>query len=286
MDRDQGANIPENPWPRLAWWLTAGVVVVTAVVGFAILGRYQQNGPQLDWWAAICRAIGITSASGPAGAPQPPLQTPTRIAWTEATLAQIEAGSVQHGATVAANCTGCHGPNGVSAAPMFPTLAGMDAAVIYKQLDDFRSGKRDGGVMNANAAALNPEDLANVAAFFAGQKGGLLPIAGEPIPEGGRSLRQSDPALRLVFAGDPQRGIPPCSSCHGPGGHKLGAPPLQGQHREYLERQLEAFAQSVRRNDIGEQMRVIANQLTAVEIHAIAGHYAAQKAAPTVVSQR
>jgi cytochrome c553 len=30
----------------------------------------------------------------------------------------------------------------VSASTLIPTLAGMDAAVIYKQLDDYRSGKR------------------------------------------------------------------------------------------------------------------------------------------------
>lgn len=62
-----------------------------------------------------------------------------------------------------------------------------------------------------------------------------------------------------------------------------GAPPLQGQHHEYLERQLESFGQDVRRNDIDEQMRVIAKQLTAVEVHAIAG-YCAKKPAPLQLS--
>ena len=80
----------------------------------------------------------------------------------------------------------------------------------------------------------------------------------ESIPKGGRSLRQSDPATRLVFAGDPRRGIPPCAACHGPGGFKLGAPPLHGQHAAYIERQLGAFAQGIRQNDIYEQMRAIA----------------------------
>jgi len=285
MDRDQDASKPANPWPKFAWWLTVAVLVVLSVLGFGVLARYQQNGPQLDWWAAICRAVGITSATGPAGAPQPPLRTPTRIAWTRATLAQIEAGSAQNGATVALNCAACHGQDGVSATPMFPTLAGMNAEVIYKQLDDFRAGKRDGGVMNALATALSAEDSVNLAAFFASRTGGLLPIAGEPIPDGGRSLRQSDPALRLVYAGDPHRGIPPCSACHGPGGHKLGAPALQGQHAEYQERQLEAFAQGSRKNDIDEQMRIIAAQLTPEETHALALYYAATRAAPTQVSQ-
>jgi cytochrome c553 len=93
------------------------------------------------------------------------------------------------------------------------------------------------------------------------------------VPESGRSLREADPAHRLVFAGDPQRGIPPCSACHGPGGYKLGAPALQGQRAAYIERQLAAFAQGARENDIFQQMRAIAKQLAQDEMHALAVFY-------------
>ena len=149
----------------------------------------------------------------------------------------------------------------------------MDAAAIYKQLDDYRSGKRLWGVMGAMAKALSAQDSADVAAYFASQPGGLPTLSGNRMPESGRGLRQADPARRLVFAGDPQRGIPPCSACHGPGGYKLGAPALQGQHAAYIERQLAAFAQGMRQNDIFEQMRAIAKQLTADEMHALAAYY-------------
>ena len=160
--------------------------------------------------------------------------------------------------------------------PLFPTLAGMNSAVIYKQLDDFRSGKRLWGVMNAMASALSEQDSADVAAYFAHRPEGLPPVAGEGVPESGRSLRQRDPGIRLVFAGDPERGIPPCAACHGPGAQKLGAPPLRGQHAEYIERQLAAFAQGMRQNDINEQMRVIAHELTPDEMHALAAYYGAR----------
>ena len=151
----------------------------------------------------------------------------------------------------------------------------MNPAVIYKQLDDYRSGKRLWGVMSAIATALTDQDSADVAAYFAHRRGGLAPVAGEGVPQGGRSLRQRDPAIRLVFAGDPERGIPPCAACHGPGAQKLGAPALRGQHAEYIERQLAAFAQGMRQNDINEQMRVIAHELTPDEMHAVAGYYGA-----------
>lgn len=276
MGRDQGSFKRDNPWPRIGWLSLGALVVVSAVLGFFVLPRYQQNGPTLDVWNAICRGLGITADSGPAGEPQPPLLTPTRIAWTSATLAQIASGSDQNGANVALNCSACHGDQGVSPTSLVPTLAGMDVAAIYKQLDDFRSSKRLWNVMNGIATALTVQDLVDVATYFAGRTVGLPPVGGEGVPEAGRSLRQSDPALRLVFAGDPQRGVPPCAACHGPGGHKLGAPALQGQHAAYIERQLAAFALGMRQNDINQQMRTIAKQLAPDEMHAIAAFYSAQ----------
>jgi cytochrome c553 len=151
----------------------------------------------------------------------------------------------------------------------------MDSAVIYKQLDDYRSGKRVSPIMTAMAATLKPQDVADVAAYFGSRPGGLRPISGEGAPESGRSLRQQDPIIRLIFAGDPERGIPPCSACHGPDAQKLGAPPLRGQHPEYIEAQLAAFAQGSRQNDINEQMRVIAHELTPVETRGVAAYYGA-----------
>ena len=45
---------------------------------------------------------------------------------------------------------------------------------------------------------------------------------------------------------------------------------MAGQHAAYIERQLAAFAQDMRQNDIYEQMRAIAGQLTPEEMKAVA----------------
>jgi cytochrome c553 len=275
MLREQGSFKPDDPWPRIAWGTMAVVFIVSFLIGFIVLGRIQQNGPALGTWAAFCRAVGLTADRSPATEPQPPQRTPTRIAWTRETLARIASGSEQHGAFVALDCGACHGESGVSPSTLIPTLAGMNPAVIYKQLDDYRSGKRLWGVMSAIAAVLTDQDSADVAAYFAHRPDGLAAVTTEGAPEGGRSLRQHDPSVRLVFAGDPERGIPPCAACHGPGAEKLGAPALRGQHAEYIERQLAAFAQGMRQNDINEQMRVIAHELTPAEMHAVAVFYGA-----------
>jgi cytochrome c553 len=219
----------------------------------------------------------------PATAPQPPLRLPSLIAWTPGTLNKIGAGDAKRGAFIELNCTACHGEGGISRSGIIPTLAGMDAPAMHKQLDDFRSGKRLWGEMQGIAKALSPQASADAAAFFAGLAQGHQQFSlreEEPHIAGG--LRQSDPAARLVYIGDPGRTIAPCASCHGPAGRKFGAPALMNQQAAYIERQLGSFAQGIRENDIGEQMRVIAKQLTPDEIHALAIFYGAKETAHMV----
>jgi hypothetical protein len=89
MAREQDISETYNPWPKIGWATTAGIVVVSAVLGFGLLDRYQQAGPTLSVWSAICRGLGISSDTESTAEPQPTLRTPTRIAWTNATLDQI-----------------------------------------------------------------------------------------------------------------------------------------------------------------------------------------------------
>jgi cytochrome c553 len=276
MARNQGAFRLDNPWQRIAWITYVAIIITSSLLGFVVLSRYQQNAEALDIWGAICRGLGITTDTASAASPRPPVRTPTDLAWTQATLDQIRAGNAERGGTVALNCAACHEGSAANPGHLIPTLDGMDAEVIFKQLADYRSGKRAWGVMNAIAKALTVEDSADVAAHFASRTGRLQPNSGERLPQAGRSFRESDTGARLVFAGDPQRGIAPCSACHGPGGYRIGAPALSGQYPEYIERQLGAFAQGIRQNDIYEQMRSIARQLTPDEMKAVAVFYGSQ----------
>lgn len=269
MSRSKGPFKLDNPWMRIGWLSVVGLVVVSAILGFLVLGSQQQNGPRLGLWAGICNGLGLSSDTAAATEPQPPLRTPTRIAWTRDTLAQVAGGDVQRGEFVAMNCVACHGEQGTSHSSLYPSLAGMDATVIYKQLDDFRAGKRSWGAMNGIGQALSAESSADVAAYFASRKG---LVASAPDPLGEHFI-----AEHLVYSGDPARGIPPCSACHGPDSKKLGAPPLAGQQPAYIERQLAAFAQGMRQNDINRQMRVIAAGLKPEEMHDLAQFYGANR---------
>jgi len=81
--------------------------------------------------------------------------------------ADAEAGK----AKVAAVCAACHGANGVSVSEAIPNLAAQRAGYIQAQLKALKEGARKNPIMNAIAAQLSPEDMANVAAYFAALPG-------------------------------------------------------------------------------------------------------------------
>jgi cytochrome c553 len=206
---------------------------------------------------------------------EPPVRIPSNVAWTARTIALASSGNALRGLLIARRCDRCHGREGFSSSPSVPNLAAMDRLVVWKQLDDFRSGKRSSPVMQPIANSLSLEDSADVAAYY-----WMMPIS--PDPQDDRAFPQplSDPkhealAGRLINAGDGSRGLPPCQACHGPIGSVTGAPSLATQNGTYLLEQIEAFASGRRANDINMRMRSIARQLTEEEKHALAESYGA-----------
>ncbi len=250
--------------PRFAVWIGGTIVLflVAAVVGFVWLPS-AQPGAGIDLWATICRAVGL-----PIRAPQSSAldggQPASDVAWTTATRALLAHGDAARGAALATTCNNCHGANGVSSDAAFPNLAGHSVAAIYKQLEDFRSGKRNPEVMGVFVAPLSPQDVLDLATHFASL----------PSPYAASSAASADPAARdLIELGHPMRNIASCAACHGPMGLVTAAPELRGQQRAYLEQQLQAFKSGSRRNDISEQMRNVARQLTGEEIAMLAAYY-------------
>ena len=84
-----------------------------------------------------------------------------------AEAADINAGK----AKVEAVCAACHGATGVSVSDAIPNLAGQKSAYIESQLKALKDGTRKNQIMSAIASQLGPDDIANVAAFFASQPG-------------------------------------------------------------------------------------------------------------------
>lgn len=162
-------------------------------------------------------------------------------------------------------CAGCHAVDGNSAAAANPKLAGLNAEYLYKQLADFKSGDRKSAVMAGMVAALTPQDIKNLAAYYGMQQ-----------PKGGTS---KDKALALqgqkVYRGGVQgAGVPACASCHGAQGQGMPVqfPRLAGQHADYTYTQLNAFRVGARANDGAKMMRTIAAKMTDADMKAVASY--------------
>ncbi|MGV6858958.1 MAG: c-type cytochrome [bacterium] len=75
------------------------------------------------------------------------------------------------GKAKSAACQGCHGADGNSPAPQFPTLAGQYADYMVHAMAQYKSGERKNAIMAGMVAALTEQDMKDLAAWFASQKG-------------------------------------------------------------------------------------------------------------------
>ena len=177
------------------------------------------------------------------------------------------AGSVDAGRAKSATCAACHGVDGNSVTPDWPSLAGQHPSYIVRQLEAFKSGDRQNVTMMPFAQMLSEQDMLDVAAYFAAQK---------PTPKG------ADPALvslgqQIYRGGVPERGIAACIACHGPGGHGnpfAAYPRIGGQHSAYVAKTLQEYASGDRRSDVdaNQMMRNVAALLLEDEIRALASY--------------
>ena len=76
-------------------------------------------------------------------------------------------GDAQAGAAKAALCAACHGQNGISANPLWPSLAGQQEAYLAKQIAAFRDGERTDVSMQPFVANLRDQDIEDLAAYYA-----------------------------------------------------------------------------------------------------------------------
>src|ERR1043166_7012686 len=251
-----------NPWFR---WSVVSLVVLTVLsvlTGFVWLPSIHDDFTTRGLWASICRAAGVpgnwsaTSASGKA-------ETRSTTVVLERTMAQAGANdAIGRGATLALNCTMCHGAQGMSASNA-PNLAGQYPEVVIKQLHDYKNGKRSSSIMEALARNLSYREIQDLAAYYA-----YLP----KVRTAPTTYDESLPAL--VRVGDPLRNIAPCVSCHGGVDQKLGAPWLEGMRHAYLIAQLNDFRSGARRNDSEAQMRNMVRSITPKEIEEVSAFYA------------
>ncbi len=157
----------------------------------------------------------------------------------ELTQAMKLEGDAKKGKEVYKLCIGCHSPNGWGLKDgTFPQLSGQHRSVVIKQIADIRAGNRDNPLMLPIAKESvmgGPQAISDVASYIA-----TLPMNPEPgHGKGGDDAR----AEKLFYR--------KCAECHGAdagGDEDKFYPRIQGQHYEYLLRQITWMREGKRRN--------------------------------------
>ena len=146
----------------------------------------------------------------------------------------VAEGDAAAGQAKAAICAACHGADGNSVMPQWPKLAGQHPAYILRQFNLIKAGARPVPEMIGIVAAINEQDINNIAAWYSSRKinGG---VADEALAARGEKLWR---------AGNAKKAVPACMACHGPaceGNPLAGYPTLAGQHSVYIASMLKRF---------------------------------------------
>jgi cytochrome c553 len=166
-----------------------------------------------------------------------------------------------------ADCTRCHGRGGGA----FPKLAGQSELYLLRSLQAYARGERHSGIMEPIAAGLGQAELHAMAEYFA------------ELPETGTDPEPPAPAAfiargrRIALHGIPERRIPSCVECHGPGAAPRNPlyPELAGQHADYLALQLKLFKHGQRGGTAyAHIMETVAQSLEPEDIRAVSAYYA------------
>ncbi|MDH3353881.1 MAG: c-type cytochrome [Chromatiales bacterium] len=182
------------------------------------------------------------------------------LAFVSATSVAYAAGDAAAGKTKAAACAACHMADGNSMIPNFPKIAGQHATYIENQLAAFKAGTRKDATMLGMTAALAPQDMADVGAYFASQSTSI----------GTANAEKAAAGKKVFLGGNKGTGLSACMACHGPSGKgNAGAkfPSLRGQHTIYTIKQLKDFRSGTRSNVM---MNDIAAKMSDAEIESVA----------------
>lgn len=182
-------------------------------------------------------------------------------------IAAAQEGSADAGKAKSVTCAACHGPDGNSVTPEWPSLAGQHPRYIVRQLEAFKNGERQDAGMQGFASSLSEQDMLDIAAYFSSQS--MTPKGADPDLV---SLGQ-----QIYRGGVPERSIPACIACHGPtgmGNLPASFPRVSGQHANYMFNTLEAYASGTRRSDadMNQMMRNVTETLLEDEMRALASY--------------
>ena len=189
------------------------------------------------------------------------------LALSDARAESLVDGDAEAGQARSITCAACHGPEGNSANPLWPNLAGQHAKYIVGQLKAFKEGQRADALMTSQAMLLSDADMANLAVYYESLTPAVQTAADASLVSRGEALYRG---------GSKENGLAACMSCHGPSGKGNPAtqyPALGGQHATYTEKTLKDYASGARKSVAGnDAMNEIAQKLSDEDIRALAAY--------------
>lgn len=173
--------------------------------------------------------------------------------------AALAAGDAVRGETLSQTCLGCHGAPGLrNPGPVYsiPMVGGQHAEYIVAALKAYKSKERSHGTMQAQAASLSDQDMADIAEYFA-------TVEGVSRPGNVNSSKAARGKEKSVT----------CASCHGPDGNgdNVIYPKLAGQYESFLVQALKDYRSGGRKNAI---MSGFAAGLSITDIEELSAWYA------------
>ena len=179
----------------------------------------------------------------------------------------LVAGDIEAGKDKSVTCGACHGADGNSVNPVWPSLAGQHPTYAVAQLQAFKNGTRSEPLMLGQVMTLSDEDMRNLAVYFASMPAAVKAVADPSTVDRGQ---------RLYRGGDRDNNSSACIACHGPTGRGNPAaayPSLKGQYATYTAAQLRAYASGARQSDGPTKvMRDIASTLSEDDIVAVSSY--------------
>ena len=178
-------------------------------------------------------------------------------------------GDAKAGAQAAAICAACHQPDGsgmnIPNGEAWPSLRGLNAEYLYKQMKDIKEGSRKSPTMLPFMNMLNEQQFKDIAVYYSQLPATQGKNDAEAIAE---ELAHGE---KLAMQGDWDRYIVPCSTCHAPDNLGVGSvfPKLAGQHAGYIADQLHAWQSGKRDNDPQHLMLAIAERMNDKDIRAV-----------------
>ncbi|MBN8505916.1 MAG: c-type cytochrome [Burkholderiales bacterium] len=179
------------------------------------------------------------------------IATALLIAFAAALPAQAN-GDAARGESKAAMCIGCHGIKGYQASfpevHRVPMISGQNAGYIVAALQAYAKGERKHPTMKGIAASLTEQDMADLAAYYAGHAGAKAP----------EQVAEAPAAVKALL----DKGV--CISCHGANFSKAisdAYPKIAGQHADYLYVALKSYHAEARLGTVGRGNAIMQGQI-------------------------